>query len=366
MSSITIGPAGLPMTTVAGVPPFHSGGTRGLYGRNAGYPAPPVQSRTCSFPASGSSVGLASAVQSRAFRQTLSDVFRRGAHASMLACLGRDLIDPPGSGLVQGLPAGAEQVGIQAPIPLPKPGVLVRSGFVGDAPQGGWRMGGRSDRVRQQVPVRAPSCRHVLPRVGGFPHRCVLCVLRHPRDMPRACHGAACRSCVPQRRGGARLVPCPGFPVRAARAGDHVAVSPGRSLWGFPRSATALFRPAAACGRRRTGLSLPQRIGLCGLRERSNPRRSLRAFSKRSQHFRVRGHPYGLQETRSTLRPSCAPCSHGSALDARRAPGGWLALPRPGLAPCQRCQASLGAITLGLSCCWKQSAARLCSARVGR
>src|SRR5262245_22039126 len=46
----------------------------GLYGRNAGYPAPPVQSRTCSFPASGSSVVLASAVQSRAFRQTLSDV----------------------------------------------------------------------------------------------------------------------------------------------------------------------------------------------------------------------------------------------------------------------------------------------------
>jgi hypothetical protein len=47
---------------------------RSLYGRNAGYPAPPVQTRTCSFPASGSSVVLASAVQSRAFRQTLSDV----------------------------------------------------------------------------------------------------------------------------------------------------------------------------------------------------------------------------------------------------------------------------------------------------
>jgi hypothetical protein len=45
-----------------------------LYGRNAGYPAPPVQTRTCSFPASGSSVVLASAVQSQAFRQTLSDV----------------------------------------------------------------------------------------------------------------------------------------------------------------------------------------------------------------------------------------------------------------------------------------------------
>jgi hypothetical protein len=44
-----------------------------LYGRNAGYPAPPVQTRTCSFPASGSSVVLASAVQSPAFRHTLSE-----------------------------------------------------------------------------------------------------------------------------------------------------------------------------------------------------------------------------------------------------------------------------------------------------
>jgi hypothetical protein len=34
---------------------------RRRHGRNAGYPAPPVQSRTCSFPASGSSVARASA-----------------------------------------------------------------------------------------------------------------------------------------------------------------------------------------------------------------------------------------------------------------------------------------------------------------
>jgi hypothetical protein len=47
---------------------------RTLYGRNVSYPAPPVQSRTCSFPASGSSVVLASAVQSRAVRQIPSDV----------------------------------------------------------------------------------------------------------------------------------------------------------------------------------------------------------------------------------------------------------------------------------------------------
>jgi hypothetical protein len=47
---------------------------RRLYGRNAGYAAPPVQTRTCRCPASGSLVGLASAVQSQAFRHTRSDV----------------------------------------------------------------------------------------------------------------------------------------------------------------------------------------------------------------------------------------------------------------------------------------------------
>ena len=40
---------------------FFSGKTRGRHGRDAGYPAPPVQTRTCSFPASGASIALASA-----------------------------------------------------------------------------------------------------------------------------------------------------------------------------------------------------------------------------------------------------------------------------------------------------------------
>src|SRR5437867_11475927 len=79
-------------------------------------------------------------------------------------------------------------------------------------------------------------------------------------------------------------------------------------------------------------------------------------MSKLYQHFRVRGHPYGLQDTLSTLRPSCSPCLHGSAMDARLATGGWLALTRQGLSPCKRRQAFLGARTLALSR-WRQSAA---------
>src|SRR3989449_10333208 len=78
------------------------------------------------------------------------------------------------------------------------------------------------------------------------------------------------------------------------------------------------------------------------------PSASAIAMSKLYQHFRVRGHPYGLQDTLSTLRPSCSPCLHGSAMDARLATGGWLALTRQGLSPCKRRQAFLGAITPGL------------------
>jgi hypothetical protein len=112
---------------------------------------------------------------------------------------------------------------------------------------------------------------------------------------------------------------------------------------------------------------------LCCLRCALKPSASATsAFSKLYQHFRVRGHPCGLQDTLSTLRPSCSPCLHDSAMDARLATGGWLLLTRQGLSPCQRRQAFLGAITLALSCCRKrerrrsgrcrQSAAAVCSA----
>src|SRR5262249_47539253 len=72
-----------------------------------------------------------------------------------------------------------------------------------------------------------------------------------------------------------------------------------------------------------------------------------------------------LQGARSPLRPTgyavyASPILFAgrdrpdSAMDARLATGGWLALTRQGLSPCKRCQAFLGAITLRLSCAWKQ------------
>ena len=68
-----------------------------------------------------------------------------------------------------------------------------------------------------------------------------------------------------------------------------------------------------------------------------------------------------LQGARSPLRPTgyavyASPILFAgrdrpdSAMDARLATGGWLALTRQGLSPCKRCQAFLGAITLALTC----------------
>jgi hypothetical protein len=79
------------------------------------------------------------------------------------------LVSPTGCLLVQGLPAVEEQLSVHASGQIPTPVSLVSVGFVGSPPQGGGLLGGRSDRVRQQWPVRAPSFRHVLPRVVGFP-----------------------------------------------------------------------------------------------------------------------------------------------------------------------------------------------------
>jgi hypothetical protein len=95
-------------------------------------------------------------------------------------------VPPTGGLLLQGLPAVEQPLGIQASLQIPQPVSRVSMGFVGYPPQAGWLLGLRSDRGRQTWPVRAPSCRHVLPPVVGFPPRCVLGVRRHPRRIRRA------------------------------------------------------------------------------------------------------------------------------------------------------------------------------------
>src|SRR5262249_61499650 len=98
------------------------------HGRNAGYPAPPVQTRTCSFPASGSSVALASAQ-------------------------GRTVIS-------------------SRPCLLWPAGRLTHAAPV--------------RHVRDECPVQAVCFRRDLPPVVGFPHLCVRRSIRLPRRIRRA------------------------------------------------------------------------------------------------------------------------------------------------------------------------------------
>ena len=49
-------------------------------------------------------------------------------------------------------------------------------------------------------------------------------------------------------------------------------------------------------------------------------------LSKLYQHFRVRDHPCGLQDSLPTLSPSCSPSLDDSAMGPRLDTGGWLAL----------------------------------------
>src|SRR5215813_661896 len=54
-----------------------------------------------------------------------------------------------------------------------------------------------------------------------------------------------------------------------------------------------------------------------------------KALSKLYQHFRVRGHPCGLQDTLSTLRPSCSPRVPPRLRHGRKTRYGWVASPYP-------------------------------------
>jgi len=59
------------------------------------------------------------------------------------------------------------------------------------------------------------------------------------------------------------------------------------------------------------------------------PSASAIAISKLYQHFRVRGHPCGLQDTLSTLRPSCSPRVQPRLRHGRQTRYGWVASPYP-------------------------------------
>lgn len=81
-----------------------------------------------------------------------------------------------------------------------------------------------------------------------------------------------------------------------------------------------------ACGLRRTSTSSPDRmfriafryVKTLGIRD---------CLSKLYQHFRVRDHPYGLQDSLPTLSPSCSPSLAGRLRHGPKARYGWVASP---------------------------------------
>ena len=84
------------------------------------------------------------------------------------------------------------------------------------------------------------------------------------------------------------------------------------------------------------------------------PSASATVISKLYQHFRVRDHPYGLQNSLPTLRPSCSQHISMQLRHGPKARYGWVANPyrkpflafsRQGLSPCKIRRALLGAIT---------------------
>jgi len=99
------------------------------------------------------------------------------------------------------------------------------------------------------------------------------------------------------------------------------------SLWGFPSSPTYLFLHATAWWLRRTSTSSPKRMLLCCLRRTLKPSASAIVISKLYQRFRVRDHPYGLQDSLPTLNPSCSLQNIMHLRHGSKARYGWVANP---------------------------------------
>ena len=230
-----------------------------------------------------------------------------------VGCLGAGghVVSPTGRLFLQALPAGEHPRGIHAAAQIPQPVSRVSLCCVGSPPQGGWLLVLRSDRVRQQLPVRAPDCRHVLPPVVGFPHLCGLCGIRHPIRIRRACPVTVLlRLPVPCATVERRVQPCAvaGFPLRCLRSGIpsskvcHVQERLGLPTF-FDGSLPACHGLRTPADRHPLAKSVARRLPAGAFK----PSASAMAMAKLSQHCRVRGHPGGLQDARSTLRPSCAP-----------------------------------------------------------
>ena len=110
---------------------------------------------------------------------------------------------------------------------------------------------------------------------------------------------------------------------------------------GSPKFSTHLFLHATACGLRRTSTPSPCRVLCVGFRGTETLAVRNGDFEA-VPTFRVRGDPYGLQDSLCTLRLPCSPglTAPDSAAGATLDTGGWLTLSRPGLSPSKMRQTS--------------------------
>ena len=109
---------------------------------------------------------------------------------------------------------------------------------------------------------------------------------------------------------------------------------------------------------------------LCYLRRTLKPSASATVISKLYQHFRVRDHPYGLQDSLPTLNPSCSLLKIRQPRHGSKARYGWVANPyrnpllnpsRQGLSPCKIRRALLGAITCRVRGAWSEAKSVTCT-----
>jgi hypothetical protein len=133
----------------------------------------------------------------------------------------------------------------------------------------------------------------------------------------------------PQRCAGSSIVPCPGFPFCASGAVCHTPTFATAGTSG----ASQVLRRLSSCMPRPedSGGPPPPRLvgGFVWPSGALKPSASAIALSKLYQHFRVRGHPCGLQDTLSTLRPSCSPRVPSRFRHGRTTRYGWVATPYP-------------------------------------
>jgi len=217
--------------------------------------------------------------------------------------------------------------------------------------------------VRDEFPFRASCFRRDLPHVVGFPHRRVLRSIRLPLRMrwafplPVLLHLPVMRSASTVR-----------FQHRSVSGFPLVCPNSCIPFFDTSRSQERLGPPKffhvslPACHGLRTPADLPL---LAKAEVRVLPSGALKpsasaiAMSKLYQHFRVRDHPCGLQDTLSTLRPSCSPRVPSRLRHGRKTRYGWVATPYPtGTFTLQETPSLLGAITPGIRRGWKLNCPR--------